>query len=272
MTDKPKYHLLALCGFGDTLSFLTRMPKFQEAYPDHEFVFWLGGFGKAVQFSKDQIEREGYTAKVVSNLTYHNQLENTRQFLKKNVVKPGDMFMDASFCEEVFANKEPPFWQYEMQYPYEYKTGVELKIDNTNKVIAVQPLTKSGNAEGFKSDEAQGRFWSRNDWKAICLKIISADYCPAFTGYGDEDWGLIEELKSEGHYVIDARMPIPQTIEFLKTVAGNIACNSWTWEVSARMGIPTVCFYTKNHFFIPNHTPQGPSEFWDTCYIETNPV
>ena len=69
MADKPKYHLLALHGFGDTLSLLTRIPNLQKEYPDHEIVFWLGGFGKAVQFSKEQIEREGHTAKIVKNLT-----------------------------------------------------------------------------------------------------------------------------------------------------------------------------------------------------------
>jgi len=271
-----KYHLLQLAGFGDTLSLLTRIPNLQKEYPEHEIVFWLGGFGAAVQFSKEQIEREGYSAKIVKNLTYHNQLENTRNFLKQNVVKPGDMFMDVSFCDEIFANQAPPFRKYDMVFPYEYKTGIDeadvATITDSSKVIAIQPLTKSGNAEGFESDVERGRFWSRDDWKAICEKVIEAGYVPAFTGYGDEDWDLIEELKNEGHMVMDARMPVPDTIEFLKHVAGNIACNSWTWEVSARMGIPTVVFYTKNQFFIANHTPEGLSEFWDTCYVETNPV
>ena len=116
----------------------------------------------------------------------------------------------------------------------------------------------------------RGRFWSREDWKTICEKVIEAGYIPCFTGYGDEDWGLIDELRNDGHTIYDYRMPVADTIEFLKHVAGNIACNSWTWEVSSRMGIPTVCFYTKNHFFIANHTPSGRSDFWNTCYIETN--
>ena len=273
MADKPKYHLLALHGFGDTLSLLTRIPNLQKEYPDHEIVFWLGGFGKAVQFSKEQIEREGHTAKIVKNLTYHNQLENTRTFLKKSVVKSGDMFMDVSFCDEIFNNQSPPFHKYDMVFPFEYKTDVPIGVTPVpKKAIAIQPLTKSGNAEGFESDVERGRFWSRDDWKQICLKVIESGYIPCFTGYGDEDWDLIEELKNEGHEVFDARMPVPETIEFLKYVDGNIACNSWTWEISSRMGIPTVCFYTKNQFFIANHTPNGSSDFWNTCYLETNPV
>jgi|TARA_R110000824_G_scaffold164685_10_gene341059 hypothetical protein len=128
-----KYVVLQLAGYGDTLSLLTRIPDLQKEYPEHEIVFFLGGFGKAVQFSKEQIEREGYSAKIVKNLTFHNQLENTRKFLKDNIVKPGDMFMDASFCDEIFANKEPPFRKYEMLYPYEYKTDVD-RDDVVNKV------------------------------------------------------------------------------------------------------------------------------------------
>ena len=269
----PKYYILALQGFGDTLSLLTRMPNLQKEYPNHEIVFFLGGFGKAVEFSKEQIEREGYSAKIVKNLTFHSQLENTREFLKKSIVKPGDMFLDASFCDEIFANQEPPFRKYDMVFPYEYKTGVApTMLVVPPNAIAIQPLTKSGNAEGFESDVERGRFWSRDDWKAICLKVIESGYTPCFTGYGDEDWDLYEELKNEGHEVFDARMPVEETIEFLKYVNGNIACNSWTWEISSRIGIPTICFYTKNHFFIANHIPSGPSKFWDSCYIETNPT
>jgi hypothetical protein len=121
-----KYYILSLAGFGDTLSLLTRIPNLQKEYPEHEIEFFLGGFGKAVQFSKEQIEREGYSAKIIKNLTYHSQLASTKEFLKKNVVKPGDMFMDASFCDEIFQNQEPPFRQYDMVFPFEYKTGVEI--------------------------------------------------------------------------------------------------------------------------------------------------
>ena len=65
---------------------------------------------------------------------------------------------------------------------------------------------------------------------------------------------------------------VEETIFLLKNVAGCIACNSWDWEITSRLNIPTVVFYTKNHFFIQNHAPQVNHPFWDTCYIETNCV
>ena len=115
-------HILSLAGFGDTLSAITRLPAVKEKYPDHKIKFWLGGFGKSPLFSKQQLEREGYEAALIKNLTFHNQLPQMRDFIVTKFVKEGDRFEDWSFCDEIFANKKPVFSQYEMQYPYEYKT------------------------------------------------------------------------------------------------------------------------------------------------------
>ena len=62
-----KLVILQLAGFGDTLSLITRMPALLEAHPDHEPVFYLGGYGKSPQFSKEQLEREGYESALIKS-------------------------------------------------------------------------------------------------------------------------------------------------------------------------------------------------------------
>ena len=269
MVNMKKFIILQLAGFGDTLSAITRLPAVKEKYPEHEIVFYLGGYGKSVDFSKEQLEREGYKANIIKNLNFHNQLPEIRKLIKDNFVSDGDIFEDWSFCDEIFRNEDPPFYKYEMKFPYNYKTNVETEKRDSETVVAIHPLTKSGNAEGFESDVEKGRFWTRPEWKHLCIKLMSDGHKLAFVGHGDEDWGLIEELTNEGHKVLDKRMGVEETISFLQTVDGGIFCNSWDWEVTSRAGIPTFCFYTKNFFFIQNHIPHGPSAIWDNCYIET---
>ena len=268
-----KFIILQLAGLGDTLSAITRLPSVKEKYPNHEIVFYIGGYGSSVTFSKEQLQREGYRVNIIKNFNFHNQINNMMSFLKEKVYKEGDILEDWSFCDDIFNGREPSFYQYKMQFPYKYKTTkipYNDKLEHTpNKTIAIHPLTKHGNAEGFESDVEKGRFWNRDEWKKLCVKLCDSGYTPAFVGYGDEDWGLIEELSNEGYSVLDKRMGVEDTIYFLQTVSAGIFCNSWDWEVTSRVGIPTFCFYTKNHFFIQNHIPHGPSDFWNTCYIET---
>jgi glycosyltransferase involved in cell wall biosynthesis len=144
---------------------------------------------------------------------------------------------------------------------------------NNKKTIALKVWTTEGNAEGFQSDIDRGRFWDINEWRSIVHNIVDNGYCPMFVGINNEDGHLREYCDDNNiSYLDGVGLSVEETIELLKQVEGGIFCNSWEWELTSRMGIPTVCFYTKNHFFIANHTPSGPSEFWDTCYIETNPV
>ena len=68
---------------------------------------------------------------------------------------------------------------------------------------------------------------------------------------------MAEDLKDycDQHNIsyIDAmNYNVEDTIYLLQNVVGCIACNSWDWEITSRLSIPTVCFYTKNHFFIQN--------------------
>ena len=277
---KHKLVILQLAGFGDTLSLITRIPAMLEAHPNHEPVFYLGGFGKSPKFSKEQLEREGFQAKLIKNLTFHNQLPTIRDFLMSKVVKKGDIFIDTSFCEEIFDNRVPKFHEYLLQYPYEYKTdnpSEELSafaehIKNNNGV-AIHPLTKEGNAEGFESDVDNGRFWKQEFWQETCELLNDNKLTPTFVGINDEDWGLKEYCDQHNISYIDAmNYNVEDTIYLLQNVVGCIACNSWDWEITSRAQIPTVCFYTKNHFFIQNHAPQMNHPFWDSCYIETNCV
>ena len=121
MNDKKhKLIILQLAGFGDTLSLITRMPAMLKAYPNHEPVFYLGGFGASPKFSKEQLEREGFEAKLIKNMSFHNQIPQMRDFLATKIAKPGDIIIDASFCEEIFSNQIPAFHKYEMQFPYKY--------------------------------------------------------------------------------------------------------------------------------------------------------
>ena len=274
------FHILQLAGYGDTLSAITRLPAVKEKYPDYKIKFWLGGFGKAPLFSKQQLEREGYEAALIKNLTFHNQLPQMRDFIVTKFVKEGDRFEDWSFCDEIFNNKKPIFSQYEMQYPYEYKTSEpsdELKIFAQNikdkKGVAIHPLTKDGNAEGFESDVENGRFWKKEFWCEVCHHLENKGLTPTFVGINDEDWGLKSYCELNDVPYIDAMgFNIEETMYLLSNTVGCIACNSWDWEVTSRLCIPTVVFYTKNHFFIQNHTPPTKSPFWDSCYIETNCV
>ena len=274
------FHILQLAGFGDTLSAITRLPAVKEEYPDYKIKFWLGGFGKSPLFSKQQLEREGYEAGLIKNLTFHNQLPSIRDFLMTKVVKEGDKLEDWSFCEEIFDNRKPIFSRYDLQYPYSYKTqdptgelsAFAEHIKNNNGV-AIHPLTKEGNAEGFQSDVDNGRFWKQEFWQETCELLNENKLTPTFVGIKDEDWGLKDYCNQHNISYIDAmNYNVEDTIYLLQNVVGCIACNSWDWEITSRLSIPTVCFYTKNHFFIQNHAPQTNHPFWDKCYIETNCV
>ena len=273
---QPIFNILALCGIGDILSLITRIPSVQQKYPDHQIKFFLGGFGRSPQFMKEIIEAEGYEVSLIKNLTFHNQLPQMREFIKDNAVQEGDEFQDWSFCEEIFQNKSPIFMQYPMaeRYDYEYRKGAfkdEIGLVHPENMVAIQPLTKSGNAEGFESDVEKGRFWSQDNWRHIIKCLVEDDFVPLFTGYGDEDWELVNYCKEKKiKHVNCTAYNIQDTFEILSRCVGNIATNSWTWEITSRLNIPTICMYFKNHFFIQNHMPDGPSSLWDNTFIETD--
>lgn len=223
MNDK-KYIILMLCGFGDTLSAIARLPSAKKKYSEYKICFYLGGFGKSPEISKQQLELEGYEAKIINNLQYHNQLPQIREFLKNSVVRDGDIFEDWSFCEEIFNNQPAINWQYEMEIPYVYMNKMnrmlpiekeeieyyekldeiremlkEVRNDRVLKVVAIKCVTKSGNAEGFEHDVAAGRFWQEKEWRKLIDHLHINGYIPMFVGKKGEDWGLIDYMKSLYH-------------------------------------------------------------------------
>ena len=271
-----------LCGIGDVLSHITRFPAMQEIFPDYKLKVFLGGFGRSPQFMKEILELETFgndniEVSIIKNLTYHSQLPGMEKFIQDNVMQEGDIFQNWSFCHEIFQNQKPIFMQYKMTEGFDYEYGYHSQSNKenfevtNNRIVAIQPLTKSGNAEGFESDVAKGRFWSLENWQKICDRLHEDGFTIGFTGFGDEDWGLSKYCFDKGYDIVNfVGQPISDTFFFLNKCAGHIATNSWTWEITSRSFIPTVCMYTKNHFFIQNHMPDGKSKIWDTTYIETN--
>ena len=85
-----------------------------------------------------------------------------------------------------------------------------------HNLIAIHPLAKSGNAEGFEHDLQQGRFWDKENWLDLCKLLIDEGNILLFVGYGDEDWGLYEDLNSEYDFkVIDGRASVENTIDII---------------------------------------------------------
>ncbi len=304
-----KLYITFLAGFGDCLSLICLLPSIRKTYPNHEIVFYIGGFGRSPILCKEQLEAEKYAdasgmwktneVKIINNLTYHSQLPQIKEFLRKSVLKEGDLLLDASFCEEIFNNQEPWFWQHEMKWPYNYanlelgqyssetvnktdeidiifeathknnKTVNDVLSKERLKIIGIKPLTKSGNAEGFEADLANNRFWPKEKWHTLVQRIIDAGHIPAILGISDEDWELYEKFKD--HCVDFRNKSVGEVQCFIKHLDAMICTNSWEWEVTSRhkRKIPTYCFFLKNPFFIENHVPRN-QEFYDTCYVETD--
>ncbi len=284
-----KIVILHMAGYGDFLSFLTRCKSIKEKHSDHEIVFYFGGWGKSPILCKEQATREGYKSSVIKNFTNHSQVEYFKEWLKKSILKDGDMLIDACFCAEIFNNETPSFISnYDMEDFYKYKTEYyphirlrkyldepnrckNLKLRLKYKYVIINPITSSGSPEGFDVDLQQGRFLSKEKWVSICRKLYENEFTPMLVGINDEDYGLKEALNKEVEYFDAMGLSVEETIALIQEYAqGCIATNSWLWEVAARNRIPTVCIYTKNTFFLPVHLPQRSSEIYNNLYVETN--
>ena len=137
----------------------------------------------------------------------------------------------------------------------------------------IKPFTTDGNAEGFNHDLEQKRFWSAEKWAELCKILVEHKYTPVFMG-------LEKDLQNVPYLLYLQNIPfmnymdldIEETTALLKNATGCITTNSWEWGIASRTGIPTICLFLKNQFFIPIHTPQEPSPLWNNLYLETNPV
>ena len=85
--DSPVFFINALCGLGDVVSHLTRLPAVKKKYPNHVIVFLLGGFGASPRLMKEMIERQGEIALIIKNYTWHSQHDKMEEFIKKTYVK-----------------------------------------------------------------------------------------------------------------------------------------------------------------------------------------
>jgi len=287
-TGMKTLHILSVAGIGDNISNVARLTAVYKEHGDIAVKFWLGGYGKSPQFSKELIDRvaekHGFNLKaaVVKNLTVHGQIPDIIKFIKSSPVVYGDddMFEDWSFCNEIFNNQEIPQSRYDIAdgfdysseelsaSAYSYQELIDMRADK--RVIAIHPITTAGNHEGFEWHEQHGRFWNKEKWQQLLLKLEENDCVPLFTGIGDEDWGLVEWADKEMDY-IDARgLNIQDTIDVLNMVDGCISVNTWDWEITARRGIPTYVFYTTDvHvMFYKVHCPARPGKFWDSCFVE----
>lgn len=277
--DDPIFFINALCGLGDIVSHLTRLPAVKEKYPNHTVCFLLGGFGGSPRLMKEMIERQGEIALIIKNYTWHSQHDKMEEFIKKTYVKESrnDVYETWSFCKEIFSNEEPSFMQYEMAFPYTYNTSstpemLEGFSDFVNtKTVVIKPFTTEGNAEGFEHDIENKRFWSTEKWIFLIERLKNDGFFPIFIGLKKDLQDLPDECKKRNIDFLDfTDRSIEETILVINNSNGCITTNSWEWNIAARCGLPAICVYLKNHFFLPVHVPQGPSPIWDNLYIETD--
>ena len=277
--DKPIFFINALCGLGDLTSFLARLDSLGSYHPHHTPVFLLGGFGASPRLMKEMCDRQGVVATIIKNYNFHSQHDNIESFIVGKYVKEsrGDKYESWSFCREIFANEDPPFYQYEMAPRYDYKTNTKKEDIKgfdyflNKKSIIIKPFTATGNAEGFDHDVENNRFWTSDRWVELIRIINLKGYTPVFVGLDSDLQDVPDKCKENHlHFLSYRDLSIEDTTFLLKNAKGCITTNSWEWGVAAKSGVPTVCLYFKNHFFLPIHTPHGPSDFWDNTYIETD--
>ena len=277
--NEPIFFINTLCGLGDIVSHLSRLPAVKEKYPNHIVVFLLGGFGGSPRLMKEMIERQGELALIIKNYTWLNQHDTMEEFIKKTYVKEtrGDVYETWSFCKEIFNNEEPSFLNYEMAFPYSYNTSSTPDLlDNfygfaNSKTVVIKPFTTEGNPEGFEHDVENNRFWTTAKWVHLIEKLSEENFIPIFIGLKKDLQDLPEQCKKKNLQFLDfSDRSIEDTILVINNSNGCITTNSWEWGIAARAGLPTVCVYLKNHFFLPVHLPQGPSSIWDNLYVETD--
>ena len=276
--DSPVFFINALCGLGDVVSHLTRLPAVKKKYPNHIIVFLLGGFGASPRLMKEMIERQGEIALIIKNYTWHSQHDKMEEFIKKTYVKESrdDVYETWSFCKEIFSNQEPSFMQYEMAFPYTYNSSTPQMLEGFSdfvnaKTVVIKPFTTEGNAEGFEHDVENNRFWSTEKWVCLIERLKSDGFFPIFIGLKKDLQDLPEQCQKKNIDFLDfTDRSIEETILIINNSNGCITTNSWEWQIAARCGLPTICVYLKNHFFLPVHVSQGPSPIWDNLYIETD--
>ena len=166
--------------------------------------------------------------------------------------------------------------QYEMAFPYTYNSSTPQMLEGFSdfvnaKTVVIKPFTTEGNAEGFEHDVENNRFWSTEKWVCLIERLKSDGFFPIFIGLKKDLQDLPEQCQKKNIDFLDfTDRSIEETILIINNSNGCITTNSWEWQIAARCGLPTICVYLKNHFFLPVHVSQGPSPIWDNLYIETD--
>jgi len=277
--DKPLFIINALCGLGDMVSHLSRIPDLEKQFPNHTPLFLIGGYGKSPKLMKDLCDRQEVSSSIIKNYNFHNQHDKMEEFIIKNYVKEsrGDIYESWSFCKEIFKNSEPPFYRFQMPDRYDYKTNVSIdQIENgelfkNEKIVLIKPFTTEGNAEGFDHDIKNNRFWHAARWVELIKQLNENGYKPAFIGL-EKDLQKVPKMCDDlgVSYYDFTNFNIEETTTLIKESSGLISTNSWEWGIAAKSGIPTICVFLKNGFFIDIHIPHGPSKIWDNLYISVN--
>jgi len=257
-------HLLARCGIGDIVSHLSRLESIKQQNNDKDVRFWIGGYKNIPQLCKQILDNHGTQCDIV--VGWENISQN--DLIKKHFVEkfPNDKVIDLNFELDIFSNKIPDFFKYEMQFPFKYK-GEEFQDNflDDQAIIGIHANTKIG-APDF--DHGGKRFWPEEKWIELINKFTRMGYKVVILGSENDK---LEKLKETGEIKsFCGKLNVNQTIWLINKCSRFIGTNSWMWEVAAFNEIPTVCLYFTNTFFASLHIPYKESSISENLYIETD--
>ena len=237
--------ITASCGIGDIVSFFAKIPSFKKTHQiDYLHIHLSGGW---IEIPKLIIELSQPVIK--SGLISSISLEEMKVDYKESWI-PDDSTL-----------------KYQFSIPFSIPTfpSDDIKIP-FNKICAINPVTASGNFEGF----TPGRYLSKEVWIEICKFMQQNGYRIVYLG-GEKDCGYIPldyiDLDLCGVTTIRECISVLNKSDFF------IGCNSWMWECCAYRGIPTVCSYLTNYdIFCKIHVPsmERPSHGIPNLRISTN--
>ncbi len=256
-------NLLSRCGIGDIISHLTRIDSIKDFHKDNDIKFWLGGYGDIPKLCKDLLTFNGIDSEIVKGW---NSLQQNDMIKKWIEGKTAEKVVDLNFEQDIFSNKIPDFYRYNMKFPFNFK-GEEFKDDflETGNVIGLQIKTTTG-ASDF--DHNGKRFWPIENWKKLIDIFVMRGFKVAIFGGKNDSIDIKEDDKFIKSYC--GKINVNQTIYAIRKCSRFVGTNSWMWEVAAFSGIQTVCLYFTNTFFLSLHIPFCYSDIHKNLFVETN--
>ena len=234
---KDKVWITVRCGFGDLITYLTRLPSVQKEYSGCDIVMCVDGYGQSPEWMREVCEACPQVSEV-------------------RVGWPTRKLMREEGAEEIlnWVPEDAPL-PFSMCLPYLVAAPdvVHIKIEEEfslpwDRVLVMQPATTEGNNRGYELR----RCWGERNWNYLSGKFIEEGWTVVWLG-SEADKGYVAAPDE----VVDLRgsLSILETISVIEHSFGCIAINSWIWEVAAYAGIPTVCIYLTDHHFIRLHVP-----------------